>query len=74
MVFEDKGIGIPEEDIPKITEPFYRGTNTVATPGSGIGLSLVNQIVKNHNGSIDIKSELGKGTRITLLLPALSSN
>jgi len=74
VVFEDKGIGIPEEDIPKITEPFYRGTNTVATPGSGIGLSLVNQIVKNHNGSINIKSELGKGTRITLLLPALSSN
>jgi len=72
VVFEDKGIGITEEDIPKITEPFYRGTNAVATPGSGIGLSLVNQIVSNHNGSITIESKLGKGTRITLQLPALS--
>jgi signal transduction histidine kinase len=74
VLFEDKGIGIPEEDIPKITEPFYRGTNAVATPGSGIGLSLVNQIVSNHNGTIGIESKLNKGTRITMLLPALSSN
>jgi two-component system OmpR family sensor kinase len=74
VIFEDKGIGIPEEDIEKILEPFYRGTNTVAIPGTGIGLSLVNQIVKNHNGIINITSKLGEGTRITLLLPALSSN
>ena len=74
VLFEDKGIGIPEEDIPKITEPFYRGTNAVETPGSGIGLSLVNQIVSNHNGTIRIESKLNKGTRITMLLPALSSN
>jgi len=74
VIFEDKGIGIPEEDIQKILEPFYRGTNTVAIPGTGIGLSLVNQIVKNHNGTITITSKPGEGTRITLLLPALSSN
>jgi len=74
VIFEDKGIGIREEDIQKILEPFYRGTNTVAIPGTGIGLSLVNQIVKNHNGTINITSKLGEGTRITLLLPALSSN
>lgn len=74
VIFEDKGIGIPEEDIQKILEPFYRGINTVAIPGTGIGLSLVNQIVRNHNGTINITSKLGEGTRITLLLPALSSN
>jgi len=72
VVFEDKGIGIPEEDIRKILEPFYRSTNAVTIPGSGIGLSLVNQIVKNHNGSIDITSKLSEGTRITLQLPALT--
>jgi signal transduction histidine kinase len=72
LVFEDKGIGIPEEDIRKILEPFYRSTNAVTIPGSGIGLSLVNQIVKNHNGTINISSKLSEGTRITLLLPALS--
>jgi len=74
VIFEDKGIGIPEEDIPKIIEPFYRGANAVPIQGSGIGLSLVNQIVKNHNGSINITSKVNEGTQITLLLPALSSN
>jgi signal transduction histidine kinase len=72
MVFEDRGIGISEEDIKKIFEPFYRGTNAILIPGIGIGLSLVNQIVKNHNGTINISSKVGKGTKIILLLPAIS--
>ena len=72
MVFDDRGIGISEEDIKKIFEPFYRGTNAISIPGIGIGLSLVNQIVKNHNGTINISSKVGKGTRIILLLPAIS--
>lgn len=72
MVFEDRGIGISEEDIKKIFEPFYRGTNAILIPGIGIGLSLVNQIVKNHNGTINISSKFGKGTKIILLLPAIS--
>jgi signal transduction histidine kinase len=70
VVFEDRGIGIPEEDIKKIFEPFYRGGNTISYPGTGIGLSLVNQIIKNHNGTINISSIIGKGTKITLLLPS----
>jgi signal transduction histidine kinase len=74
VVFEDKGIGIPEEDIKKVFEPFYRGGNTISYPGTGIGLSLVNQIVKNHNGTINISSKIGQGTKITLLLPSISSN
>ncbi len=74
VIFEDKGIGIHEEDIQKIIEPFYRGTNTAGIPGTGIGLSLVDQIIKNHNGTISINSKPGEGTRITLLLPALSSD
>lgn len=72
VVFEDRGIGISEEDIKKIFEPFYRGDNTISYPGTGIGLSLVNQIIKNHNGTINISSKIGKGTKITLLLPATS--
>jgi signal transduction histidine kinase len=72
VVFEDKGIGISEEDIKKIFEPFYRGANTISIPGYGIGLSLVNQIIKNHNGTISISSQVGTGTKITLLLPAIS--
>jgi len=72
VVFEDRGIGISEEDIKKIFEPFYRGANAISIPGSGVGLSLVNQIIKNHNGTINISSKLSRGTKIILLLPALS--
>ncbi len=72
VVFEDRGIGISQEDIKKIFEPFYRGGNTISYPGTGIGLSLVNQIIKNHNGTINISSKIGQGTKITLLLPSTS--
>jgi signal transduction histidine kinase len=70
--FEDKGIGISQEEIKKIFEPFYRGANAIPYPGTGIGLSLVNQIIKNHNGTVEISSKVGRGTKITLLLPAAS--
>jgi signal transduction histidine kinase len=69
VVFEDKGIGIPEEDLGKIFEPFYRAGNTITYQGSGIGLPLVKQIISNHNGTIEIYSRVGKGTRITVTFP-----
>jgi len=69
VVFEDKGIGISEADQQKIFEPFYRGANTISYSGTGIGLPLVNQIIKNHNGIINLNSRLGKGTIVTVLLP-----
>src|SRR5664279_1075631 len=56
VVFEDRGIGISEEDMKKIFEPFYRGDNTISFSGTGIGLPLVNQIIKNHNGTVEISS------------------
>lgn len=67
--FEDNGIGISEEDLVKVFEPFYRGTNTLSFSGTGIGLPLVNQIIKNHNGTIKLSSKLNKGTTVTVLLP-----
>jgi signal transduction histidine kinase len=69
--FEDKGIGIPENDLQKVFEPFYRSANTISISGTGIGLALVNQIIKNHNGSISISSKIGKGTVVTLVLPTV---
>lgn len=69
VIFKDNGIGIPEEDIRKVFEPFYRGTNAHFTQGSGIGLPLVNQIIKNHLGRISITSKTGKGTTVTVMLP-----
>lgn len=69
--FEDRGIGISEEDLRKIFEPFYRGANTISISGIGIGLTLVNQIIKNHNGKINLTSREGKGTVATVLLPTV---
>ena len=69
-VFQDKGIGIPENDLRKIFEPFYRGSNAHSVSGSGIGLALVNQIINNHNGTIEIKSAKDKETQVSIKLPS----
>jgi signal transduction histidine kinase len=71
IVFVDRGIGISETDTGKIFEPFYRGANTISIPGTGIGLPLVSQIIKNHNGTVKLSSKLGKGTAVTVLLPTV---
>jgi signal transduction histidine kinase len=70
IVFNDKGIGISEEELQKVFEPFYRASNAITYPGTGIGLQLVNQIIKKHNGTIKITSQLGKGTTVNLMLPS----
>ncbi|MDX9812422.1 MAG: ATP-binding protein [Bacteroidales bacterium] len=71
MVFADRGIGIPQDDLTHISEPFHRGSN-VKAPGHGIGLSLVFQIIRNHNGSVSIESSAGKGTRVILGFPQIT--
>jgi signal transduction histidine kinase len=69
IIFQDNGIGISAEDLGKILEPFYRGTNVHSIPGSGIGLPLVNQIIKIHNGQLTLTSRIGEGTRVAVILP-----
>jgi signal transduction histidine kinase len=69
-VFSDNGIGISETDLKKIFEPFFRGANTLSFQGSGIGLPLVNQIIKNHNGLISITSKPGIGTEVIVSFSA----
>ncbi|MFN8241289.1 MAG: ATP-binding protein [Bacteroidales bacterium] len=69
LQFEDHGIGIPREELQKVFEPFYRGSNTHSANGTGIGLPLVKQIVSNHNGRIDLSSVVGKGTKVSVILP-----
>ena len=61
---QDKGVGISQRDLRRIFEPFYRGGSGIsaARSGSGLGLSIVQEIVKLHNGSIKIRSTEGKGT------------
>jgi len=73
IVLSDRGIGISQEDLSNIFEPFHRGGNVAEFPGTGLGLSIVKRCVDLHKGSVSITSELGKGTRITVLLPLLSN-
>jgi signal transduction histidine kinase len=69
MNFSDKGIGISEEELTMIFQPFYRAKNTFGTKGPGIGLSLVEKIITLHNGEVTVKSEITKGSIFTLSLP-----
>jgi len=68
---KDYGIGISGRDQEKIFDRFFRGDEPQKSGirGSGIGLTIVKQIVEAHGGSIDIESEVGKGTRVTVRLP-----
>lgn len=65
----DEGIGIPDREIAQIFVPFFRASNTEKYKGYGIGLPLTNNIIKLHQGSIVVKSEVGVGTRFTVCLP-----
>ncbi len=69
MQFMDTGIGIPKEEIKMVFQPFYRGKNVINTKGHGIGLSLVEKIINQHNGDIDVWSEQGKGSVFTITIP-----
>ena len=70
IAISDDGKGMPEEAIKKVTEAFYRvdKARSRAQGGAGLGLSIVAKIIELHNGSLDIQSELGKGTRIEVTL------
>lgn len=65
----DTGIGIQPEDQPLVWEELYRGGDTKHIPGTGIGLALVRAIVERHNGTVDLVSQPGSGTTVSLYLP-----
>ena len=67
--FEDQGIGIPEKDLPHIFQPFFRASNSGASRGHGIGLSLVQRIAQIHKGRTEVRSVMGEGSVFTLTLP-----
>ena len=67
---EDEGIGIPPNEIPKIFERFYRVDRTKAKGSSGLGLSIVKNVIDIHGGRIDVKSSIGKGSSFIIYLPS----
>jgi signal transduction histidine kinase len=72
VAVHDRGVGIPESDLPHVFEPFYRvdRSRSKDTGGYGIGLSLVKRIVEAHGGSIQMTSRVGEGTSVSITLPA----
>ncbi|WP_285396372.1 ATP-binding protein [Lysinibacillus sp. fls2-241-R2A-57] len=73
ITIKDYGIGIPQEDLSHVTERFYRvnKARSRADGGSGLGLSIVEQLLKQLHGKIDIASEVEKGTVIKIMLPLM---
>lgn len=71
LEISDTGMGIPEEDLPHIGERFYRVDKSRSREmgGTGLGIAIVKQIVKNHGGTLNIQSTLGKGTKVIICLP-----
>lgn len=71
VLVRDHGEGIPEAELAKVFEPFYRvdKSRAKATGGYGLGLSLCREIMLAHGGDIRIQSTLGKGTEMTLIFP-----
>ncbi len=76
LTVRDTGVGIPEEELPRVFERFYRvrATEGRSHEGTGIGLALVQELVKMHGGSVAVTSSLGEGSTFTVRLPRGSAH
>jgi two-component system phosphate regulon sensor histidine kinase PhoR len=72
----DNGMGIPEDDLPYIFERAYRGDQAreQSQGETGLGLAIAKSLVEAQGGKIDVESELGKGTKFTILIPETTAN
>jgi signal transduction histidine kinase len=69
VAVEDNGLGIPADDIDRLFERYFRGSNVSGIVGTGVGLNLVKMVVDLHGGDIVVESTEGKGSRFTVRLP-----
>lgn len=69
IVVADRGIGIPEEDLPHLFETFHRGRNVGNIAGTGLGMAIVRRAVERHGGRVNVESRVGHGTRFVVRLP-----
>ncbi len=69
LMVQDQGIGIPEESLPHLFEPFHRAANAKGVKGTGLGLNIVRECVDRHQGTIGVESRLGSGTTVTVRIP-----
>ena len=72
LAVRDTGIGIEKDQIPRLTERFYRVDQSRSrdTGGTGLGLSIVKHVMQRHGGELDVQSEVGRGSMFRLLLPS----
>jgi len=71
IIIKDEGIGIPQEELPYIYDPYFRASNVATFRGYGIGLPLAMNIIKMHEGNLSISSSLGTGTSVRIELPTI---
>ena len=71
----DDGLGIPTRDLPRVFERFYRvdRARSRETGGTGLGLAIVKHVAENHGGSVEVTSELGRGSTFTVRLPSIGT-
>jgi signal transduction histidine kinase len=67
--FVDWGLGIPEDELPQIAEPFFRSSTSDRIPGTGLGLAISKQMIELHGGRLAVESEYGAGSTFTAYLP-----
>ena len=70
VVISDEGIGIPEENMPKVFDPYFSTKYRGNQKGMGFGLAIAHAVLKKHNGNIEVESVPGKGTMVSILIPA----
>jgi signal transduction histidine kinase len=69
---QDQGIGMTPEELSRVGERFYRADSSGAIPGTGLGVSLVKEIMEIHKGEVEISSAKDRGTTVVLWLPVIS--
>nr|MCR4589252.1 sensor histidine kinase [Lachnospiraceae bacterium] len=72
LCVEDNGIGIPKEEQKKIFDRFYRVDASRSTPGTGLGLSMVEMIAQIHSASLSLDSSEGRGSRFRIMFPRIN--
>ncbi len=74
LIVQDSGVGIARKDLYRIFEPFYRGdpSRNRRAGGSGLGLAIVSELIKMHHGKVTIRSSVGRGTTVAVLLPGVA--
>jgi two-component system, OmpR family, sensor kinase len=73
VTIEDNGIGIPEKDLARLFDRYFRASNASGMVGTGVGLYLVRMVVALHDGDVSVESKEGEGSRFTVRLPARKS-